>query len=631
MPRKLHLAQPSAIASDKIISEDLNLQTGTSYALVSVDSRPLQLYTPRIYRGDYMSAWPAPKGTRGDSSLIRTKLEWARQDPDRCQLAAACSMRPLLEAERPPPSSRKQYQDFTLGPLMAALNEVEYLERATADVITELWRTKGRFQTSEPPAHPAVLRWTQDAFERYLVARQEDQRRQAAASEPLTEPVQEAWSAHHSWSLADARGVTSIEQTAWGRGYANPSDTHRDLWLISFGSAKLDRPEAEKAAAANAVCFGHLSPRAGMKKDWPEKYKEYKRSGGMAPAPAKRVRILDFGCTDGISQLLADWPADEVTRQFAIHTKPLFDQSIMGLDTQAGSNCLGCKAMTGCSTLVRTPDLLPMINEYVPKRQRSFSMSDLRASKDCGAKYLLTRQLHFKSRAVESTAIRRGRAIDAWLNRGHQRGEGAGCRSPIDVIELQNLTPRLGLTLEETDDCLAMLRQHAAVCPISGLAPEETVLVQPMRACYIDEFGLLVLAKADLLHSRSGGWVWRETKTSGRDLFEGRSLMVQYPQLALAILMINSGVLGGDIRRSRVELELLTVNDVVLEELDPSQSHVVDEARLVIGDLVLPWLNDIAYQPRPGYACATCEALEWCAEGKQHLQGDSAKALHDLR
>ena len=90
-------------------------------------------------------------------------------------------------------------------------------------------------------------------------------------------------------------------------------------------------------------------------------------------------------------------------------------------------------------------------------------------------------------------------------------------------------------------------------------------------ACYDPEFDLVIIAVPDLLYTRDGGWVWREAKTSSSHLYEGNPLLRSYPQLALALVMIAAGALGGELSRSRVEFELLHADDLSFEELDPSR------------------------------------------------------------
>jgi hypothetical protein len=95
--------------------------------------------------------------------------------------------------------------------------------------------------------------------------------------------------------------------------------------------------------------------------------------------------------------------------------------------------------------------------------------------------------------------------------------------------------------------------------------------------------------------------------------------MRQFPQLALAVLIVASGALGRDVTRSRVELEQLRPDGCALEELDPGNPAVVAEAREVISEVVAPLLADTAYDATPGRDCADCEVRRWCVPGSQHV------------
>ena len=164
-----------------------------------------------------------------------------------------------------------------------------------------------------------------------------------------------------------------------------------------------------------------------------------------------------------------------------------------------------------------------------------------------------------------------------------------------------------------------MLAQHAAVCPLEGLDAGERVLVQHQVACYDPKSDLVIIAVPDLLYTHDGGWVWRETKTSSSALYERKPLLWSYPQLALALVLIAAGALGGELSRSRVEFELLHADDLSFEELDPSRPQVVSDARDVLASLARPWAEDALYEAVPGRHCHWCEALAWCQPGRDHL------------
>jgi hypothetical protein len=242
-------------------------------------------------------------------------------------------------------------------------------------------------------------------------------------------------------------------------------------------------------------------------------------------------------------------------------------------------------------------------------------VSDLRAYGQCPARFHLTRVLHLRSGEPESAAVRRGRAVDHWLNERHGAWREGSCRDTT----LPDALP--GLAEEEQPAALRLVRHHTSRCPVAYLAADETVRVQPRVTAYDPDLDVVVIADADLLYTQHGGWVWRETKTAARRVWEGRPLLEAFPQLALAVLLLAAGVPGGDPRRSRVELEVLHADGAACEELDPGDPATVDEARAALAGPAAGWARDEEYHAKPGDHCAGCEARRWCARGRAQVEG----------
>ena len=575
-----------------------------------------------------MAYWAEPAGTAGDIRLIRTNLAVARANPRDCPLGSASKARPLLRPDPSPPKAEKPLQDFTLKVLMDALDLIECDRRPVQWVMEQLWRTRGTFgRWRRPPSHPGLLEWTAGVIPRYLAAREADQQALLLAKMPPTHPVRDNWIAQDRLRQPDSRGAVVYEHTAWGRRYVAVDGSMRDLWLLSFGSAKEERPAAEKAAAAYTAACG--TPCTG---GWDAPYEPVK-DGELHPgrmARPERVRIIEFGCGDGGFTLLLGgdgdatrllgWDQEETARHFAADTRPVLAQAVDDIRAVPGSSCVDCKALGGCTALIRTESLLPLSPPARPSGRRSISAADLRTYDECPAKFHLTRQLKLPSANPERAEIRRGRAVDAWLNERHLARPAGGCRTlPKPANPSAWSAGEWSVSGQEAEDGAGMLAQHATVCPLEGLDARERVLVQPQIACYDPEFDLVIIAVPDLLYTRDGGWVWRETKTSSSRLYEGKSLLRSYPQLALALVMIAAGALEGELSRSRVEFELLHADDLSFEELDPSRPQVVSDAREVLASLARPWAEDSLYQAAPGRHCSGCEALQWCQPGRDHL------------
>ncbi|GLY98774.1 PD-(D/E)XK nuclease family protein [Actinoplanes sp. NBRC 103695] len=570
-----------------------------------------------------MSTWSRPNGTAGDISLIRINLAAARDNPEDCPLARSTNARPLLDEDPYPPYVAAPLQGFTLKPLMDALDRIEHDGRATSKVIEQLHSTRGTFGLwNRPPAHPGLLEWTAAAISQYLAARAADQYRRQVAGLLPTHPVRYAWVARRTLSKPDFRGVLAYETTAWGRGYVAPDGSARDLWLLSFGAAKPDRPASEKATAAYVAAYGEPCIGGGRH---PYQVATFRTEERDQVVPS-RVRVIDVGCGDGTTTTLVDWDRHEVDQHFAADAKVVLSRAVGDRNARPGSSCVRCKALSGCDALPRTPNLLSVASSTQPRARRSVSVSDLRTYDACPAQYHLARQLKLKAPRLENGAIRRGRAVDAWLNDRHRDRPAGGCRTALQTIDRSAwMTGTFSLSDDEADQGAKMLAHHEAVCPLAGLGDHEQVLVQHRVSFFEPVANLVWIATPDLLHTRAGGWTWRETKTSTGRLYEGQPLLRQYPQLALAVLILHAGVLGGDVTRSRVELELLNADDVTLEELDPSQPRVVREAHDVLEDLLRPWLQDGSFEPTPGRPCADCEVLAWCSPGQAHLTATAAK------
>jgi hypothetical protein len=183
------------------------------------------------------------------------------------------------------------------------------------------------------------------------------------------------------------------------------------------------------------------------------------------------------------------------------------------------------------------------------------------------------------------------------------------------------MPPGFDLDASLTGVAVRMMEEHRSLCPLNGIGQSEQVLVQHRVTAYVPELDVVVLAVPDLLYSYRGRWIWRETKTSSRPLWEGRSLLRSYPQLALGVLLFHAGALGVDPRRSWVEFELLRDERgaSLLERIDPSRPDNVAEAREVIAELAQPLLSDTSYEPRTGRHCHSCQARTWCRPGTAYV------------
>ncbi|MFJ8229208.1 PD-(D/E)XK nuclease family protein [Streptomyces sp. NPDC094448] len=571
-----------------------------------------------------MSDWPRPLAASDELGLVRAGLPLSREDPADCPAHLAVKARPWLTAARRLPAY-DPFLTFTLKPLMTALDLIEFHGSSPAEAIGELRRTRGRFGRGRP-AHDGLVEWTVEAVDRFL-SRRRIRLDDRGPGEPPTEPVAYEWVVRDvppAHARPDARGARVYERTAWGRRYASADGTRRELWLLSFGSAKKGRSDAEVAAAASVTAFGRASrPGYDRERHRPGPYTvvDQHRSD---PGP-QRIRVIDFGCGDGTARTIADCTPAEAARDFARYTEPVLTRMLDGSERRPGRSCVECSGAGRCGALPPStghgepPGLIGLPAPVRPRTRRSLSASDLRAYADCPAKYHLTRELKLRSARPENPAIGRGRAVDAVLNARHGIRRPRGCRGLVapDDSAWSGLPPETALA------AAAMLARHAALCPLDRLAPEEEVRVQAQVTAYDPVLDLVLIAQPDLLHTRRGGWVWRETKTVGGRPYEGSSVLERHPQLALAVLLMRTGELAdGDRRRSRIELELLGSAFARRLEIDPWQPSVHASARDIVRRAAGPWLEETEYRAVPGRACRDCEALDWCRAGREHSAAD---------
>ena len=563
-----------------------------------------------------MTTWRQPPGTSGDLTLVRASNTAVRAEPRDCPTAWSAKLRPLLVADPPVRRPAKPIEDFPFRPFMDCLDLIEHQNWPVDRVFAQLWRTQGRFGGSCAPAHASHLSWTAGAVEAYLDRRSEQQDCVEPGVSRRTVPLRRG-----EWALVplkpspepDLRGATRYEMTAWGRRYVSGDGAVRDLWLPSIDSAKETRSDAEKAAIAYVLARGATCKR-------PKFGQPYELPADRPQRLPDRIRVFEFGCTAGDARPLLDWDQHEVQSRYEQDAAPAFARAVEGSTTMPGSSCVECKAISGCAALKRTPGLWGGAPPRAPQPRRSLSVSDLRAYRDCPAKYHLTRRLHLKTMLPEPDAVIRGRAVDARLDEQHRLRPERGCRAfPAPPEPSHWSSGGFELFGAVATEAAAMLSQHTATCPLDGLASSETVRVQHQLTSYIPELDVVVVAKPDLAYTRGGGWILRESKTAASRLWEGQTVMRGYPQLALNVLMLAAGVLDGELKRSRVELELLHADDTTLECLDPSRPAVLDEAREVISDLAKPLLHDTAYEPAAGRHCHDCEARTWCAPGTEYI------------
>ena len=160
-----------------------------------------------------------------------------------------------------------------------------------------------------------------------------------------------------------------------------------------------------------------------------------------------------------------------------------------------------------------------------------------------------------------------------------------------------------------------MIASHADLCPFSRAGQITEVRVEPTIAVLDTDANVIVIAKPDLLYLEDGAWVYREVKTRAHPLRSSADPSGEFPQLALATLLLAQDALPGKRDGTRVELEWLTPDsgDVLL--IDPNDPAQV--ARPARSSTSSP-RHGTRTRPaaRPGPHCAGCPVRRWCPDAQ---------------
>jgi hypothetical protein len=169
------------------------------------------------------------------------------------------------------------------------------------------------------------------------------------------------------------------------------------------------------------------------------------------------------------------------------------------------------------------------------------------------------------------------------------------------------------LTGDDARLAVQMVCDHAAVCPVRDGLDESEVRVEEYVVVYDPAADVVVVAKPDLAYRDGNSWVLREVKTQRR-AGAGIDLLRKYPQLAVGLLLLAEGVLGGDVQMSRVELERLTGEGPLVTVFNPNDPLHLAEARSIVHELVKPWHVDLRSDATPGDHCWDCEFTSSCPD-----------------
>jgi hypothetical protein len=524
-------------------------------------------------------------GMTGDRSLVRIGTKTV--DDASCPAYLAAKARPAMWPARRSRARKPRFDGFPLGAVMSAVDDVELRRLPLTAALDRVGQT-GK------PLHPGAARWARHAVAVYLDGA-------ARIETPAVTPVPYYWVARR----------TSTEMTwemyAWGRRYESPDQTVRELRLIRFGEADDLRAPANVAIAAYSAAFGVPAP-------WPERWSEPFQPVAASGAQVQWIRVLEIGLKDGSHAVLFEGTPEQAEALYATHSRALVREVAVGGAPEPGAGCADCKLVTTCDALLRIPGILGITGPTAPLR--TWSVTNGRSYSVCPAQGHLLR-LHLPREDEYGPAAVRGQAVHEWLRDSHAGPLHAACTasdipSPPDDWRAR----RWRVTGHQAVAGSLMLACHADSCPFHQAGQITEVRLEPTIAVHDTAANVVVIAKPDMLYLDDGAWVWRETKTRWRLPTPGPDLFREYPQLALAAVLMAENVLGGKPSGRRIELELLARDgsDVLL--VDPGDPLEVRRARAVLHELAAPWHVDEEAPARPGTHCADCPVRRWCPDAQ---------------
>jgi hypothetical protein len=209
---------------------------------------------------------------RGDPALVRIGAGAAGAEDFSCAASAAAKIRPGIVPVARMSSAPPQLETFALGPVMQALDRIEFDHTSLDTALAEIEQGGKRL-------HAGLAQFARHAVRAYLAD-------SGPASEPELQPVQEWWVAQRivgrTWELY-----------AWGRRYQSPDGGLREFRFLRLGTAESrDRETAQIAIAAFAAAFG--SPAR-----WPARGAWAQPFRLQESAAVARVRVTDVGLADG--------------------------------------------------------------------------------------------------------------------------------------------------------------------------------------------------------------------------------------------------------------------------------------------------------------------------------------------
>ncbi|WP_166462727.1 PD-(D/E)XK nuclease family protein [Amycolatopsis acidicola] len=477
-----------------------------------------------------------------------------------------------------------------MSALHAVLDLIEF-DQLSGDAAIRRWTEK-----SDPD--PTLARWAAQAVR----AIQEAEPKIAATrpDTPVLEPVS------RSWGRQRLNAEDVYEEAVVGRRYE--ADGIRELRLLSTNSvagAARERTDDAEIAFLVGVTAG-ARPILGGRWDHQRRF-----SLGRFTAP-ERIRVVEVGCADGSIDVRFDGSPAEALRLYEDEAAGPLAELLADDSYRPGYDCAKCLLVESCPGVPSVPGLLGVTGDT----RRTWSVTSGREHQKCPDRYRFGEMFLPRERAAEdSDGTRRGRAVHSWIAQRHDRRPIQACRA--SDVPASSETWSAGWAGRDGIEArlgVQMIGDHALVCPLAGLAGD-TVRTEHLVVAFDPVANAVIVAKTDLLYRDDHGWVLREIKTARSP--ETGDLLTKYPQLALAVLLSEAGVLAEEGAPLRVELEELTGSGPVLATLDVSSDAVLAAARRAVNRLAGPMFTMETSGPNPGKACADCGFVRWCPAARK--------------
>jgi hypothetical protein len=523
--------------------------------------------------------WRKPPWLVGDERLLRVGPGTGGDEEHSCAASAAAKARPAL---RTAVRSRLPYprlETFTLGPVMDALDEIEFDEIPLEFALAGLRRRS-------PVVHAGHLRYADHAVRLY---------REHWEGEELR-PVRPYW-------VVQREESKFWELYAWWRRYESLDGSVREYRRLRHGTVK-DSSPGEIAIAAYVAAHG--CPAV-----WPKPWGERFSTLGTGPHRVQQVRIVEVGLADGLESVQFEGSVKDAEDYYRTYGHPHVAQVVSAGSMSTGASCFECKQMTACTALPRVPGILGLPSRIAPLRK--VSVSDLRYYKDCPAQAHL-RSLHLPAEDEYSDSAKLGQAVHHWIASLHGRDGYPACSTADMPSPGENWTQgRWKVSDQLAETGLLMLLHHVDACPFQTDGLVEQAETEAKRAFHDTAAQVVVIAKPDLLYFDEGSWVWRELKTTQKERWYHDDLLDEFPQLALGVVALARGALGGDPSGSRVEVEVLRPEGSDLHIIDPFEADRLKKALAVLKRYAMPWREDETFEARPSKKCQWCPVSMWCA------------------